>query len=57
MKEGKRNNEHTKTNLQFIFCVTNVAVATVTSTAMVAVTSDGKADFHCNSGSDRQWQR
>ncbi len=33
----------------------NVAVmAKVTSTAMVAVMSDGKGDFHCNSGSDGQ---
>ncbi len=58
MKERKRKKEHTKTNLQFIFCVANVAVmAKVTSTAIVAVTSDGKGDVHCKSGSDRQWQR
>ena len=58
MKEGKRKKEHTKTNLHFIFCVANVAVmAKVTSTAMDAVTGDGKVDFHCNSGSDGQLQR
>ncbi len=50
--------EHTKTNLRFIFYVANVAVmAKVTSTAIVAVMSDGKGDVHCNSGSDRQGQR
>ena len=50
--------EHTKTKLQFIFHVANVAVmAKVTSMAIVAVMSDGKGDVHCNSGSDRQRQR
>ncbi len=58
MKEGKREKEHIKTKLQFFFHVANVAVmAKVTSTAIVTVMNDGKGDVHCNSGSDRQWQR
>ena len=58
MKAGKRKKEHTKTNLQFIFCVSNVAVmAKVTSMAIEAVTDDGRGGFHCNSGSDGQLQR
>ena len=53
MKAGKRKNEHTKTNLRFIFCVANVAVtAKVTSMAMEAVTDDSKCDSHSDSSNN-----